>query len=438
MCERNAQILKLLKDEVKPALGCTGPVVFAYVAAEAVDAVGGTPQKIIIRADKDKCSKEDDVGTPGTSVPGVKMAAALGAFAGDAKAKMEVLHSVTPELERQAHAFCQAGNVELHVDWDIPTIGIYIDITVQTENGTGRAVVIKNHTNLVHKSANGTSLIDQPYDRVRSIVEEAGDFVSGFTIRELYDFSRTVPLEDILFLREAVRMNTTLAQAALDGAVEPSFARSILKHPGLTIVDRARALTSAGSEARMAGLQLPAMACATSGNVGITASLPIISLAEQLGKTEEELLRALALSFLITILGKNRIGRQSAMCACMVTASVAVSGAAAALMGGTFREVNMAIQNTVPNVFGTVCDGPRMACALKLSSGIGIAIQGALLAIDGVVTNPNEGVVGADADETIRFMGAHARTGMLESDMYLCRLLSKKQSAGGMEPNSEA
>ena len=427
MNEKHMQMLKLLQEEVKPALGCTGPVVFAYVAAEAMDAVGGTPRRILIRADKDKSSKEDDVGTPGTSVPGVKMAAALGAFAGDPDAKMEVLHSVTPALERKAFAFCQAGNVQLQVDWDVPTIGIYIDITIETENGVGRAVVIKTHTNLVHKSVNGKLLVGRPFDREASIIEEANDFIAGCTVREIVDFADSVPLEDILFLREAVRMNQALAQAALEGDIFPSFSRSILSRSQISVIDRAKALTSAGAEARMAGLDLPAMACATSGNVGITASLPIISLAGSLEKTEEELLRALALSFLITILGKNRIGRQSAMCACMVTASVAVAGAAAYLLGGGPDAVDRAIQNTVPCVFGTVCDGPRMACALKLSSGVGIAMESALLALDGVVTHPNEGVVGKDADETIAFMGAHAKRGMLESDLYLCRLLAKKQ-----------
>lgn len=430
MTEREKQILNLLREEVKPALGCTGPVVFAYVAAQARDAIGGTPKKITIRADKDKCSKEDDVGTPGTTIPGVRMAAALGAFAGDPAAKMEVLHSVTPELEREAYAFYKSGQVFLNVDWDVPTIGIYIDVTVETENGTGRAAVIKNHTNLVHKSANGKSIIDVPYDRINSIIEERNDFVSSCTIEELYQFSQQVPLEELHFLREGVAMNKRLAQAGLDGEIGRSFAHSILNRQNLTLTDRARALTSAGSEARMAGCNLPAMACATSGNVGITASLPIISLAEDLGKSEETLLRGLALSFLLTILGKNKIGRQSAMCACMVTAAVAVSGAAAYLLGGGLREVNMSIQNTIPNIFSVVCDGPRRACALKLSSGIGVAIESALFANDGIATNFNEGVVGKDADASLDFMGEFAKQGMLESDLYLCRLLAEKQAKG--------
>lgn len=428
MEEKSQKILDLLRNEVQPALGCTGPVVFAYVAAEARDAVGGTPKKITIRADKDKSSKEDDVQTPGTLVPGVRMAAALGAFAGDPKAKMKVLHTVTPELERKAFELCQSGNVLLYPDWDIPIIGIYIEVTVETENGVGRAVVVKNHTNLVHKSANGRAVIDIPFDRIQSIAEEESDFVSSCSISDFYEFVENVPVGQISFLKEAIQMNETLAASALEGKIGPTFADSILKRSQGSAKARAVALTSAGAEARMAGVSLPAMACATSGNVGITASLPVISLARDEKKSEEELLRALALSFLLTILGKNKIGRQSAMCACMVTASVAVAGAAAYLLGGALKEIEMAIQNTIINVFGVVCDGPRRACALKLASGVGIALEGAHLALDGIVTNPGEGVAGETADESIRLMGRHARSGMLESDLSLCRLLFDKQN----------
>ena len=305
MNENQKQLLKILQEEVQPALGCTGPTVFSYVAAEARDAVGGTPKKIIIRGDKDKCAKENDVGIPGTNALGVKMGAALGAFAGDPAAKLEVLHSVTPELERAAYEFTASGNVILEPDWDTPLIGIYVDITVETDRGVGRAIVIKNHVNLVYKSANGKAIISRPFDRTASIAEESNDFIAGCKIRDMYDFAVNTPIEYLLFLRDAVTMNKKLAEAALNGELGKTFASSMLKRDGSGMINRAKALTAAAAEARMVGYNLPAMACATSGNVGITASLPISSLAETMGKSEEEALRALAFSFLLTIMGKK-------------------------------------------------------------------------------------------------------------------------------------
>jgi len=414
-------LLATLKKEVQPALGCTGPTVFSYVAAEARDAVGGTPRKITIRADKDKCAKENDVGIPGTQVLGVKMAAALGAFAGDPTKKLEVLDSVTPETERLSYEFSVSGNVIVEPDWETPIVGIYVDVTVETDKGIGRAIVVKTHTNLVYKSANGKAIIDLPFDRRGSIIEENDDFMASCKIIDLYNFAVQVPLEEILFLRETVDMNQKLAEVALKGELGKTFALSMLSRGKNDMVTRAKALTAAAAETRMVGYNLPAMSCATSGNVGITASLPIISIAESLGKTEEELLRGLAFSYLLTILGKNRIGRQSAMCACMVTASFAVAGASAMMFGGKPEQIDMAINNMIVNVFGVVCDGARRACALKLSSAVGIALEGALLAMDGISVDSNEGVCRKTADQTIDFMGRHAKNGMLESDLYLCK-----------------
>lgn len=140
----------------------------------------------------------------------------------------------------------------------------------------------------------------------------------------------------------------------------------------------------------------------------------------------ELLLRATALSYLVTILGKQRIGRHSAMCACVVAASEGVAAGAALLLGGGLREVNMAINNTIINVFGVVCDGPRVACALKLSSAAGIAMEGALLAMDGVTIPPGCGVCGHNADESINFMGDFAKRAMMETALVLCKALYEK------------
>ena len=200
----------------------------------------------------------------------------------------------------------------------------------------------------------------------------------------------------------------------------------MMKRADNNMIRKAKALTSAGSEARMEGFSLPVMSCATSGNVGLTASLPLISMAEDLNASEEQLLRALAMSFLMTICVKNRIGRVSSMCACVTAASQGVAAGASMLLGGDLACIDRAINNTVVNIFGVVCDGARLACALKLSSAIGIAIECAMMAKDGVMTPADQGIVGSDADDTLNFMGDFAQHGMAGSDLALCKALYKK------------
>jgi len=419
------ELEEILQAEIKPALGCTGPVGVAYAAAEARDAVGGTPVRIRVICDKELAARNEDVGIPGTKVLGLRMAAALGAFAGDPSKKLEVLRSVAPEDEERACAFSLTDACSVEPDWDTAPVGLYAEAIVETEKGVGRAIIAKAHNNLVLKEADGRVLYDAHFQRETDI-DETNDPISRYTLEDLYSFATEAPVESLGLIKEALEKNRALAQAALDGKTGIGLGQNLLKRSGGDRIRKARAITAAGSEARMCGCGMPAMACATSGNAGVTGSMPLLSLAEDMGADEELLLRATALSYLVTILGKQRIGRHSVMCACVVAASEGVAAGTALLLGGGIREIHMAINNTIINVFGVVCDGPRPACALKLSSAAGIAIEGAMLAMEGFEVPLGSGVCGHDADESIRFMGDFAKTAMTEMGMKLCKALYGK------------
>jgi len=423
------ELYAILKKEVAPALGCTGPTAVAYVAAEAATAVGGKPIKVEVKVDRHIGTKNNDVGIPGTSVVGLKMAASLGALAGDAEAGLNVLHKVTPNDEKKALAFSKSGNVIVTPDLETEILGLYMDCVVTTDKGVGRAIVVKTHTNLVYREANGVVQVDIPFDRIASM-NESHDAMANYKIADFYEMATQTPIEDFEFLKEAVKLNKALAEASFSGKAKGAgFGVSMMSRAEGNIVRKAEATTAAGAETRMIGYSLPAMSCATSGNVGITASLPLISLAEDLGSSEEDLLRALAMSFLMTICIKNRIGRVSSMCACVTAASQGVAAGAAMLLGGDLACVDRAINNIIVNIFGVVCDGARVACALKLASAAGIALECAMMAKDGVVTPVNEGVIGNDADASLNFMGDFAQHGMAGSDLSLCKALYKKQQA---------
>lgn len=419
------QMNDILKAEVKPAFGCTGPIGIAYAASEARDAVGGTPIRIRITADKDMCAKNGDVGIPGTKYKGIEIAACLGAFAGDASKKLEVLKGITPEDEKKAYAFAKAGDIQVIPDWETEKIGVFIQAEVETENGIGKAIVAKTHSNLVYKAANDTILVDEHFERVGNL-DETKDPITEFGIADFYEFATSIPIEELYWLREALQMNRALSEKAMSGSTGIGLGIRLMENAGDDLIRRAKAWAAAGSEARMGGLNMSTMACATSGNVGITGSMPLMSLAEDLGKSEEELLRALAFSYYVTCFGKNRIGRHSAMCACVVAASCGVAAGTSLLLGGDLQTAMGAINNTVCNVFGVVCDGARYACALKLSSAVGVAIEGAMLAKEGTVLPANEGVTGQDGQATIEFLGQFAKKGMLYTDKFLCQELYKK------------
>lgn len=417
----------LLKTEVAPALGCTGPIAVAYAAAEAMSAVGGTPKKITVFVDKDMCTKNDDVGIPGTQIKGLKVAASLGAFAGDPEKKLEVLKGFTPEDEVRARTFVNEGNVQITPDWETEVLGVYIDVKVETENGVGRAIVAKKHSNLVYKAVNGQIFLDTNFERCAGL-DESHDAITKYTLEDIYNFATKCDIEELYWLREAVEMNKRLADIVLEGKAGIGIGKGLLEASNGDLVRKVKAVSAAGIEGRMSGLDYPAMACATSGNAGITGAVSLYSLAEDLGKDEEVYLRALALCYFTTCFGKNRIGRHSAMCACAVVASCGVAAGSTLLMGGGMDEIQLAINNTILNVFGIVCDGARNGCAMKVSSAVGIAVEGALLAMKGISIPANEGVTCGNGEETINFMGKFAKEGMRYTDLYLCKALYEKQN----------
>ena len=257
MNEKWRELHEILKKEVVPALGCTGPTAVSYVAAEAATAVGGTPIKVEVKVDRHIGTKNSDVGIPGTTVVGLKMAAALGALVGDA-----------------------AAGLDLETD----ILGLFMDCTVTTDKGVGRAVVVKTHTGLVYREANGVVQVDKPYDR-RASMNETHDAMAHYGVKDFYEFATGIPLEEITFLKEAVTMNKTIAQTIFDGTAKGAgFAVSMMKRADNNMIRKAKALTSAGSEARMEGFSLPVMSCATSGNVGLTA-FPDDDLCEEQNRT---------------------------------------------------------------------------------------------------------------------------------------------------------
>ncbi|NLN48774.1 MAG: serine dehydratase subunit alpha family protein, partial [Clostridiales bacterium] len=169
------------------------------------------------------------------------------------------------------------------------------------------------------------------------------------------------------------------------------------------------------------------VACAGSGNVGITASLPFVPICEEHGKSEEEMLRAICLSFLMTIYIKSHIGRLSAMCACAIAAGVGVTAGTALLLGNSYEEVEMAIDNVVGSLGGVLCDGAKLGCAMKLSTAVGVAIESAYLAVAGISIPKRDGLVSDTADETLKLLGKIAKEGMIDTDIVMCRAIIERE-----------
>ena len=397
----DTELYSILREEIKPALGCTGPIAICFCAAQAYDAIGGEIKSIDATLDWCMSAKNDDVAFPGSRMLGVEMAIALGAVCGDPGAGLEVLHTVTPEGERKARKVAEC--VKINPQWNLQELEIYCDIAVHTDKGTGRAVVSQRSDGLILKERNDEILLELEPD----ISAQSGKLpILKYKVKDFYDMVTSLSEDELAFLRDAVAYNSRLANATLENRLGAGIGYELYHSDYQNYITRAKAYAAAGCEARMSGVSHPAMTCGNKGNVGIAASMPLVSMA-------------------ISII--HRIGKAPSMCSCEVAAALGIAAGATLMRGGTYEQVAAAMQNTIPNVFGVVCDGAKLACALRISSGTGIALECSDLALSQVRIANNQGVLGATIDDSIEIIGKTALYAMVGSDRDLCRLLFEKR-----------
>ncbi len=419
---KNEELYTILRKEIKPALGCTGPIGICYCAAEAYDAIGGEIKSIDARIDWGLGAKCDDVAFPGSRMLGVEMAIALGAVCGDAKAGLEVLHAVTPEGELKARNV--AEHVQLQMRWEQQDLSFYCDITIHTDQGSGRAVIAQRSDGLILKERNGEVLEKHEED----ISVQSGKLpILKYKVKDFYDMVMSLTEEEIAFLKDAVTYNTVLAQETFNKKLGAGVGCALYHSTAQNYITRAKAYAAAGCEARMSGANYAAMTCANKGNVGIAASMPLVSLAKDFEIAEMDLLRGIAMSYMVAISIIHRIGKAPSMCSCEMAAALGISAGATLMRGGSYEQIGIAMQNTVPNVFGVVCDGAKLACALRISSGTGIAVECSNLALQGVRIANNQGVLGSTIDETIDIIGHTALRAMVSSDRELSKMIFAKR-----------
>ncbi len=420
-------LLTILKSEVKPALGCTGPISVALATTAAKDVIGGVPERIELIVDKDTYKNSISVATPNTPYYGIVEPACIAVMFGVSAYGLEVLKDVPGDVDWASIEEFALKNCQVTIRKD-KGMGVYIDARVFTDKGIGHALVAQKHDKIVLLEANGVVQYEDDTYSDADTGFEARYPIRGYRVKDLVMFAQTVPAEELSFLKEALDYNSALTQAGFEKRMGSGFGCGLQTLGSGSYIYKAKAMAAAASDARMAGEPLPAMSCASSGNVGITASVPLICVAEEFGASEEQLLRATTLSYLLTIYGKSLIGRLSPMCACAMVASIGISAAACYLMGGSFEQICNAIGNVVGSTGGVLCDGAKFGCALKLAFGVGSAIESAELAMHDVCIPANTGIVGSDADDTLALLGKIASQGMLDAGVIMCDAFIERET----------
>lgn len=423
--------IDLLKAEVVPALGCTEPIAVALAVAKAREVLGEIPQNIVLLLSANIYKNGMGVGIPGAGATGLPIAAALGAVFGKSSNCLEVLKGVNDEAVRKAKAFVKEDRVSVGVKKDSEKL--YIEVICYGTNGnSSKAIITTKHSNISRIEHNSEIIVFSEEINVNDN-ENTGSVSKvdiPLSVHGIFEFATKVSYDEIKFIHKTVEYNYAIAQEGLSknyGLMVGKKIKELVEKGILSddIMNSAMSLTAAASDARMAGSILPVMSNSGSGNQGLTATLPIYSVALRLKSSDEQIARALVLSHLIAIHIKHYLGRLSALCGCVVASTGAGCGISY-LMGGGEKETIYTIKNMIGNITGMICDGAKEGCALKVSTGVGAAIQSALLALEGVVISSNDGIIEDDVEKTIQNLGEVGSKGMTQTDDLLLHIMVSK------------
>lgn len=437
MTPREQEIIQLIRKEVKPALGCTEPIAVALAVAKAMETAQdncsdlkgswryAADYMLSIQVSGNILKNGMGVGIPGTGMVGLHIAAALGAVCGKSSYGLEVLHDLDNAAISKAKEIAQTVDISL-AETDHK---LYVKANVTLKNGhISCAVIEDDHDRIVETWYDSTLLTSlRGTEGQQDTNPDKSTLEYGLTVKEIFDFSRTVAYEDIRFILESRTLNLALAEEGLKGCygLKVGYAITLEGNKevfGNDFLSYAMSLTAAASDARMAGCTLAAMSNSGSGNQGITVTMPVIAYSIKYKTTDEELARALVMSHLIAIHIKGYLGKLSALCGCVIASTGAACGLVY-LRGGDYEQVCSAIKNMIGNITGMVCDGAKVGCAMKVASGVSSALQSAVLAREGICISEHDGIIEKDIEKTIRNLGRIGSVGMEHTDEMILDIM---------------
>lgn len=411
--------LNILYEELIPATGCTEPIAVAYAAAIAKEVLEELPDKVEVMVSGNILKNVKSVVVPNTKgLRGIKAACAIGMIAGDASKQLEVIANVTDEQIEKTKEIITKDIITVKYA-DTPYV-FDIIITMYSKNRNSYVRIIDNHTNVVSIKINDKDLFKKELNGKEKSTLTNLDIL---TVEKIVKFADILDIEDVKdLLDKQIAYNMAIAQEGLDNDYGATIGKIILKYSPNDLQSKAIAYAAAGSDARMNGCELPVVINSGSGNQGITASVPLVIYAKELGISDDRLYRALVVSNLVSIHIKSRIGVLSAYCGA-VSAGSGVASGISYLLGGNLDSVSHTIVNALAINSGIICDGAKSSCAAKIAS----SVQGGLLALkmyhEGKEFYAGDGIVKKGVENTIRNIGKIVRDGMSITDKEIIKIM---------------
>ena len=413
------QILQLIHQEVIPAV--------SLAASKSAELLGQKPESIEVYLSANILKNAMGVGIPGTGMVGLPIAIALGCLIGKSEYELEVLRDLTPEALEEGKQMI--ADQKIHIGLKENVDKLYIEVTCRKGEERATAIIAHEHTRFVYFSRNEEVMLDELAQYNQQGRDEEETLKLSFDL--VYDFAMNMPVEEIRFILDTAKLNKHAAEESVKGQFGHEVGKTISgpygrKYLGDSAYTHMLILTAAACDARMDGAMIPVMSNSGSGNQGIAATLPVVSFAEDIHCSEEQLIRALMLSHLMVIYVKQSLGRLSALCGCVVAATGASCGITW-LMGGSKKQITYAIKNMIGNITGMICDGAKPSCAMKVASGVSTAMLSAMMAMENKVVTSVEGIIDEDVDRSIYNLTSIGSKGMETTDKVVLDIMTHKK-----------
>jgi len=418
------KIRDLMQKEIVPAIGCTEPIAVALCTAKTTEILEDIPQTIEVYLSTNIIKNAMGVGIPGTNMTGLPISIALGALIGKSEYGLEVLKDLTATDVERAKLYIKGKRISIQHAKTEPD-NLYIKVLCTSGENKAVAIIRGSHTSFTRLEKNGNVLMDKDVDAEEITKDEV-----ILTFRKVYDYAVNAPLTEIEFILKAAKMNKKVSLEAQNQSYGHNVSKTMLSKTGLMLFgdnlhSRMIVATTGACDVRMDGAMIPVMSNSGSGNQGIASTLPILTFAENIECTNEQLIRALILSSLTMIYIKQLMGRLSPLCGCVI-ASTGSSCGITYLMGGNYAQIELAAKNMIANITGMICDGAKPSCALKIASGVSTATISAMMAIEHQGVSAHEGIIDEDIDKTIRNMARIGNNGMKKTDKIVLDIMTRK------------
>ena len=423
------QMLQLLHQDVVPALGCTEPVCVAFCAAHAAKELKEAPISIRVEVNSGIYKNAMSAGIPNCTQVGIPWAAAIGAFLRNPEKKLELLSDVTEDILSQAENLIaqQAVTVTLCPE----EAALFVKCVLRSENQEAVCIIRNAHTNVVFLSRGEEVLLEKQSQTASGGDDSLVTALKQLTIAQIRQLVCTATEEELAFMTDGVDMNEALAAYSETNPVGVGVATTLRGTiGGLLLADdlvsRILLKVSSAAESRLDGCPLPTMSSSGAGTKGLVVILPVSETARSIGASRLKTVQALAFAHLVNRYINAYVGKLSPMCSCVMCSSTAASAGIAFLLGGTDEQIGYAIRNMAGTVTGMICDGGKVGCAMKVSTGSVAALVSAIHAVNGTALRTTDGICAETPEQCIRNMARIGIQGMADTDRAILDIMTGK------------